>query len=492
MADDRKWQGLMSRTAKRVANNLGIVSGDQTGKVRKFRRDQLEKLDAYYEGRQYDHLMSWEDANTLGANGESYIPIRQRRPRMQLSFAKVLCQRVASKLVGRSAFPKLHVEDDPDTTQFLQLILKVSKLKSEILEPVRRMLGAGSSFIRFFFVEGSLKIESYNSKYCYPTFTPTGDLETISIKYVFEDPNELDDRGKPVKKWFRLDLSTMADIEFDTPSYSPTTEPIFEESARHEHGLGIVQGQWFRTSKNKHVPDGYSLIEDIFDFIDELNYNFSQSSNAVSYNQDPQLAINGMDVDELDALVRSSAKAWNLGRDGKANFLETDLNGVQIASDLREKVRLNIQDIARVVLMDPEKIVGHAQSGSALEILHGPMVELIDELRSMIEEDIIGLVSKISMTYLILINAGVEMGISIPAGWAPKSFNISAIWSPVFPQTIEDLQKKVALAVSVSSGNLISRETMTRWLAKDFDIEDIEAELAKIANQPILNPFGTF
>jgi hypothetical protein len=44
----------------------------------------------------------------------------------------------------------------------------------------------------------------------------------------------------------------------------------------------------------------------------------------------------------------------------------------------------------------------------------------------------------------------------------------------------------------VSQASLISRETLTRWLAKDFDVQDVEAEIEKIANQPSLNPFGAF
>jgi hypothetical protein len=31
-----------------------------------------------------------------------------------------------------------------------------------------------------------------------------------------------------------------------------------------------------------------------------------------------------------------------------------------------------------------------------------------------------------------------------------------------------------------------------KWLAKDFGIEDIEEEKAKIAAQPVINPFGGF
>jgi hypothetical protein len=62
----------------------------------------------------------------------------------------------------------------------------------------------------------------------------------------------------------------------------------------------------------------------------------------------------------------------------------------------------------------------------------------------------------------------------------------------VFPQTIADLRDKLTVAVQASNASLISRETLTRWLSRDFAIEDVEAEIAKVAAQPVINPFGAF
>jgi hypothetical protein len=491
LSKNRKWQGFMSRSAKRVARTLGIIPGGEYGKVRKFRRDHLERLDAFYENRQYNHLPLWDEA-AAGSTDHDYIPVRQRKPRIQVAFAKMLCQRITSKLVGRRNFPSFKIEEDPDTEMFLKVILDSTGLRSHLLEPVRRCLNSGSSFVRFFFVDGIIKVESFLSKFCYPEFDPSGDLDSVTIKYVFEDPNDLDDKGKPRKKWYKLDLTKTTDIEYDNPLFDAGTEPFFQEIGRVEHGLGYVQGEWFRTSEDKHSPDGYSLIEDILDFIDEINYSLSQSSMAVSYNQDPQLTLKGMDVDEISELIRSSVKAWNLGRDGEGKFLETDLNGVKIAEELRGKIRLGIQDIARIILLDPEKMIGQAQSGKAMEILHGPMVELIEELQPVFEKLFIRLLLKIVITYLKLVASGVDTGLEIPPGWAPQSLNMAAVWPPIFPMTMLDLKEKLAVAVQATSASLLSRESATRWIAKDFDIEDIEAELAKIAAQPVLNPFGMF
>jgi hypothetical protein len=485
---DRQWSGFMSRTAKRVANNLGIVYGsEQQSGTPRFRRHDLEVLDAYYENRQYEGLAPWDSANK-----DEYIPVRMRKPRIIYAFAKVLCQRVASKLVGKDTFPVFLVEDDPETEAFLRLVVKVAKLQSRLMEPVRRTLGAGSGLVRFYFVGGACKVESYLSKYCYPEFTETGELASVRIQYTYPDPTELDEKGKPVEKWYRLDLGQMTDILYDNPVYKPNAQPEFKPVSTATHSLGFVQAVWMRTGEDKHVPDGDALTGDILDFIDEINYSLSQSSTAVSYNQDPQLTISGMDSEQLDDLIRSSAKAWNLGREGKAEFMETTLSGVERAELMRDKVKLGVQDVARVVMLDPEKFAANAQSGKAMEMLHGPLVELVNELRAQFEDLFVTLLLKIAVTMLMLRDAGVDIGIEMPEGWAPKSLNVSVQWPAIFPMTISDLKDKVGVAVAAASGNLISRETLTRWLAKDFSIEDVEAEVAKINAQPVINPFGGF
>ena len=221
-------------------------------------------------------------------------------------------------------------------------------------------------------------------------------------------------------------------------------------------------------------------------------YSLSQSDQAVGYNQDPQLIFKNMDEEDIEALIRSSQKGWNLGREGDASFVESNLGAVQTAMEIRDKMRLHVQDIVRVVLLDPEKVVGHAQSAKAMEVLHGPMVELINELRPIIEPKIIAFMTKMALTLLILQNRGSQIPITIPPGYKPKHLNIEINWPPIFQQTIQDLQQKVSMVSTATAANLISRETGTRYLAKDFDVEDVDAEIQKINAQPILSPFGTF
>lgn len=478
------------RLENRAKSRLGIVKvSEEYGNVKKFRSAKLETFDKWYEDRAYNHLLDWFEA---AAQKDPYIPIRARKPFIRHNLTKIITSRVASKLVGRAVFPKLKVEDDPETQEFIRMILKAGMIQPRMIDPIRRLCVSGSVLVRFFIVEGVLKIEHFNPNWCYPLFNDAGELISVTIKYVYEDEEDRDELGRPKKKWYRLDLGQMADVLFDNPEYSPSVEPEFQPLRTAQHNLGFVQAEWFRTVEDRFSPDGYGLTEEIIPFNDELNYSLSQSSQAVGYNQDPQLTVAGMDEDEVDTLIRSSQKGWNLGKDGKAAFLESNLQGVERAIELRDKMRLAIQDQTRVVLLDPEKIIGHAQSGRAMEILHGPTVELVEEIRPMVEMGLTRLVTKIALTILIINKQGLPVPITIPPGYQPQNLNISFDWPPIFPMSVSDKLERVRWVTSATSANILSRATGTQILAKDFGIEDVEEELQKISAEPIINPFGAF
>lgn len=475
------------RGAMKDMRNQGYTSvTEQSGGVH--RNAALERFDAYYENRQYDDLVDWD--NDEDAYGEA-IPLRQRKPRLQLAFAKTLSERLTAKLIGDAVFPAMIIPDAPEDQEFIKAVVRESKLKAELLEPVRRALNTGSIFIRFHIVAGTYKIQWYHAKYCYPVFQANGELDSIVVKYVYDDPEDKKADGSPKKKWYKLELGTLKETLYDNPEYQKNVEPVFTPVKEVVHEMGFVQGEWFRPRPKQNSVDGDGLVEDLMDFIDELCYSLSQSSQAVAYNQDPQLIFKKITEDEMGSIVRSVKKSWNIGQ-GEASFLESDLTGVKTAIDFRDKIRLNVQDISRVVLLDPEKIVGSAQSAKAMEVLHGPLKDLIDELRTPVGTFLTKLVLKIAMATLIANQQGIEVPVLLPPKWAPTSLAIELDWPPIFQQTMDDLQKKVQVAAAASSANLISRETALRFIAKDFGIENIEEEVAKVNAQPIINPFGGF
>lgn len=480
----RRRNGMPTRSEKMRSLNEGVIAQASDVDEKIYRDPKLEKADSYYENRQYDQLLPWDHQAAAGGGA---ISIRKKKPRIRPKFARTFAGVVTSKLIGQSVFPNIKVEDSPDDQEYFRAILRESNLKGFLLEPIRQMVNTGEMFVRFYMAGGAFKKETYKAKNVWPTFDEAGELEQIEIKYVYADGTDLDDMNRPRKKWYRLILSKTVDVLFDNPIYEPNQEPEFNEVSRAEHNFGFVQGEWFTTTGDQA---GYGMVTDLYEFIDELCYSLSQSSQAVAFNQDPQLVLKNMTEDEIDTLVRSSMKSWNLGMKGEAQFLETNMSGVQVAMDYRDKIRQNMVDIARVVLLDPEKIVGSAQSAKAMEVLHGPLKDLVDELRLAIEKPLKMLILKMGAANILGAEQGMEVPIPLPKGWSLQSLALELKWPPIFQQTLEDLLKKIQCASQASAANLISRRTGTKFLAEDFGIEDIEAEVEEVNTQVQINPFA--
>jgi hypothetical protein len=480
----------LSRLRRFAMNHLGVKMTDDMDGAKIFRSDYLDLLDRYFENSQYDDKQDWD----AGAKYDEYIPIRDRKPRIIYNLGKAIVNKVVAKMCGESTFPKFIIEGDDDDTAFLRTVCKAAKFRSKMLEPMRRMFISGAVFVRYYLVNGAIQIEHARSKYCYPVFDELGELEQIEIKYVYADWQDKDRNGKPKDKWYRLLMTKTDDTLFDNPEYKPGVKPTFTIVSQATHGLGWVQGEWFSTSKDKFEFDGIGLYADILDFIDELNYSLSQTSQAVAASQEPQLAVKGMDEDEIGSLIKSSQKAWNLGRAGEAEYLSPDVAAIKEASDQRENMRNNALDVARIVLHDPENIKGQAQSGEALKQLYAPLIELIDELRTALEEPFTNLLIKIAMTALHCNAQGMETAIQTPPGYMPESLDITVQWPNIFPATLADTAVMANAANVFQQAGVVSRESLTRWVASNTAIIDnAEEELKKIETQePLPSPFGTF
>lgn len=483
-----------SRSEKRAANNLGVVVGGAFNyKYRKFRSKTLDVVEKYLEGNQYDHLAPWQEC----CSTDTYIEIKKRKPSVIFPFAKTYQDRVASKLAGSSVFPSFSVEEDEDTTYFLGLVRKASFFDPKMLDAAKLFVSYTSVFVRFKIMNGSPKLEVLNPNYCYPEFDESGNLTNVVIKYIYET-NEIDPAtGKMVCKWYKEEVGLNSDILYDNPVFdeNKSTEPEFTVVEQVDHNLGMVQGEWFRYGENNYDVDGANepTIKEITGFIDAINYNLSMSDSATNYGIDPQLVFKGLDAEDADRIIKSAEKAWLLGRpESDAKFLEVNGSGLQRAKEMEDRLIKRATDAARIVFLDPEKMVGNAQSGKAMEIMNGPLVELINELRPWFEKGMNALLTKISSVLIYLNMNGAQVSVTMPPGWIPESLQIDCSWGPVFPLTVQDMQQIVSVGLQAANGNIIARDTAAKWIQKmgvDFGVEDWEAETAKINEQ---KTFGGF
>ncbi len=486
----------MSRSEKRANNNLGVILGNNGFglKGKHHRSDVLKSVDQYLNGSQYAGKVDWDD--TYCNDADSYVKMKDRKPKIIFPFAKIFQDRMSSKLVGASTFPKFKIEEDEEAEFFINnVLIPNSYFKAKMLGLSKDLILRTSAFMRYRFVDGNLQMVKYNSNHCYPVFGEDGLLESVEVKYIYTTDEVDPQTGKMIKRWFRLVLDRNADTLYDNPIFHDDVEPEFQVEDFAVHEMGFVQGEWFRIGENQNSPDGEEdpIIYMMRDFIDCLNYNLSQSDKAVNYATEPQLAIKGLDSEDAEELIKSASKTWLLGRDGEAQFLQAGSEGANAAKQQRDDYLKLFQHIARIVLLDPEKMAANAQSGKAMEIMHAPMVELVNELRPWTEKGMVSLLEKISTSIVLLGLKGFETQFTIPKRWMPSNLKAKAIWPPIFELTTQDQQQILSIGLQAANGNIISRDTALRWIQAqgvDFGVEDFEAEMQKVNSQQQFNTFG--
>ena len=142
---------------------------------------------------------------------------------------------------------------------------------------------------------------------------------------------------------------------------------------------------------------------------------------------------------------------------------------------IRAAMRPRIQ--ATILNIRIGKKVSAAQSGRAMEMLHQPLIWLADNLRISYGEDaLLRLCEMIVMASrkMTLRVRGQVVNLSD----APLSLRWPAWFSPTGSDNLTDAQ---ALS-SLRQNGFLSRETGVGSIAAAYDIEDVPAELARIAS----------
>jgi hypothetical protein len=202
----------------------------------------------------------------------------------------------------------------------------------------------------------------------------------------------------------------------------------------------------------------------------------SQAGRGLKYSSDPTLIIKEPAC--LDGeIIKGGGNALVVSEKGDAKLLE--IGGTASAAVI-EYVR-TLRELALETLhgsrANPDRLTA-AQSGRALEMLNQGLIWLADNLRvSYGEGALVGLmrmVLRAAQVYRLQV-LGQELYKPDP------DTRLTLKWPRWYPLTAEDrLRDAQTLATLISNGT-ISRETALKAVADTYDLEDIAAELTRIA-----------
>lgn len=477
--------GGLGRLATMAVLNQGITLKDSTFSKKErllYRTHKLMLFDNYLNNLQYTGLEEW---NPDLVNQQ--IDDRQYQPKKIFPLPSIAVNTFRNHLTTEES--RLNViHDDVDTQKVINDFIDETMLWTVIDSALGSYLANGSMFIRFYTTSSDkVIIETHNTKFVYPTFGEDNELEEVYIRYIYQT-EEYDDSNKQfVWRWSQYKLDKYTDIMYNNPIYDQDSDylPKFSEVEHIEHNMGFVQGEWIKTSCCTNYNDGSSFLENgVTQYLDDFNYISSKQSSAIYYGLFPILLHRGPDSiegEQIDMGSRindnklSNHNVISTGRppgEADLSFLEAGQHAMNYSNALQEKSLQLMQYIMNTVLLDPERVASHAQSGRAMEALYKPVVQYIKQKRPFLKKGIVALLNKLE----IVSNAN-NTEFKLPTGSIKAS---DMKWGNIFSDTVQEVATRVNYTASLFGSGIISKETAIKHVANDLDIKSVTEEMGKI------------
>jgi hypothetical protein len=441
------------------------------------RTRRLDILTRVLEGRLYDAL-PYEFHEERGLGGE-YVPLRRRRPSVRYPLAKIVVDDSLSLVFGEGHFPTIEC-DDARNRAVLGDIARESGLNQAMLEAALRG-SVGSVAVLLRVLGGRVFFRVLPSLYLQPVWKPEAPDELARVVECYKVPGRaLVAQGYQIEEpngefWFQRVWDDAAETWFvPTPlGDGPPTE--IDPLRSVQHGLGFVPIVWIRNLPGGDDVDGACTFRSAVETGIEIDYQLSQAGRGLKYSSDPLLLIRepaGVD----NEVVRGAGNALVVSEKGDAKLLEI---GGTAASAVIEYVRV-LRELALEGVHGNRASADRLsapQSGRALELMNQGLIWLADNLRVSYGGALLQLAQMIvraSALYPLTVR-GEAVAPLEPAA------RLSLRWPRWYPPDAADRQSDSVTLATLTQAGLMSRETAVKSISDVYDVDDVAAELARIA-----------
>lgn len=483
----------------------------------------IDKQESYFRATQDNGKMYDWDGNIIGAAGVPVkagwvVPHRQRRPSTRYDMAKLIVLRLTSMVFGQDRFPEVRVEGDPDAEDYVRTLATEARLPVRMAE-ARNMGGAtGTACLSFGFRDGKPRVQVHNAKHVLVTeWRDYDERRPAAVLKAYASPRQVwsaeERRVKTVNYWTVYHWSEQVEVVWRDIPEAVANQPNWSAWPKRQatiHGYGFCPFYWIQNRPCSEEQDGEGDYEGLEATLDELNRLLSATTKGTIANVDPTLVIKEDPTANTGQVFKGSEHA--IFAKGGAEYLELKGTAVQTAERQLERIRSYILDVAGVIMADPEKLAGAAQSAKALEILYQPMLANCDILREQYGEhgvkrvllDMLRVARMFeSMPPTTLPDGTVvqskvilpprvetagedgEEGETIITERKPgASENITLNWRPYFAPTWDDIVKATSGMKNANGGKAtVSQRTSVQAIAPLVGVVDIDAEMARIKEE---------
>ncbi len=427
--------------------------------------------------------------------GGEYIPLRLRRPSVRYAMARIVTEDSVALLFSEGHFPTV---DSPDRAvrDTLARLFKAARLNEVMIDAALRG-SIGSVAILMRVLGGRPFFTAMDTVNLTPTWRPDAPDTLAAVTERYKLPGTsfaaagytVPNLGIPY--WFTRRWDDQAETWFLPQPVMDTGLPTPDLERSVVHGLDFVPIAWVRNlpgaSWTGDPADGACTFRAAIETGIEIDYQLSQAGRGLKYSSDPTLLIKepaGLDGD----LVRGAGNALIVSEHGDAKLLEIGGTAssavIEYVRTLREfaleSVHGNRADASRL---------SAATSGRALELMNQGLLWLADNLRISYGEGAL-----LTLARMVL-RAGITYQLRSGDADVPKldpAAPLSLLWPRWYPESAEDRQRDASTLTTLVTHNQLSRETALKALSGTYDIEDLPAELARIAaDAATASPFET-
>ena len=442
----------------------------------------LDILKRVLDGRLYD-VLPYQFHEERGAGGE-YIPLRSRRPSVRYALCRIVVEDSVSLLFSEGHFPTIDCADRTIRAALAD-IAKETRLNLTMTEAAMR--GAiGSVAILMRVLRGRIFFDVLDTTYLTPEWDPQAPDTLIRVTEKYKVSGALlassgyEIADTAIDYWFTRSWDTEGETWFVPLPVGSTFEADIDEARSVQHGLGFVPMVWIRNlpgqSSTGDIADGACTFRAGIETQIEIEYQLSQAGRGLKYSSDPTLLIKEPVTTDSE-IIKGAGNALIVSEKGDARLLE--IGGTASAAVI-EYVR-TLRELALESVhgnrANADRLTA-AQSGRALELMNQGLIWLADNLRVSYGEgallSLARMVLRASQIYQLR-----AMGRELPA--MDPVARLSLIWPRWYPTTADDRQKDALTLSTLANAGQISRESAVKAIADTFDIEDVPAELARIA-----------
>lgn len=273
------------------------------------RQRELETLEKYAQGKQYEGLPDWFDES---------VPLWERAPCIRYAIAKSAITSNVDLVLGEGRFPIVTSnpnEDDSDADGLdREQSKKVDRALTELCRRVRfrsvsrSAMKHGQQAKSVAVIAGARKgrafLEIVRARWCEPTFDEHQRVTRLEIRYPYIEWNKQPDGTFRLKALlYRRVIDAAADttylpLEADKNGKEPLEGAWQADPNRTvKHALGFCPVHWYahmRECTTVADYDGEAVHQDILETIRALDFALSQRHRAALFAGDPQTVETGV------------------------------------------------------------------------------------------------------------------------------------------------------------------------------------------------------